>query len=477
MEYMYYLLIGLAIVALLGAATVYLHYVLGRKKEAERPALSIYQTDQESYLEVLKTISKVYVSIHVFDLGAGTCDIVKSTPHIDKYADTNADGKTQIRNVMANVTRSDFAKSMMEFVNLDTLDSRMKGKEYISQEFIGTLEGWCISLFIRLESDQNGHLKKVIHMVQNIDDAKKKELKYTNTLNQSLMDNNSIYLEMVNSASTGVIASDMDDNIVCINKAAANMFGYSDGKTTPENIYKLMDGIDVENLEQEKRNLSRVRAGGEKFEYKFTKLRKNGEKMYAVAKVQSTTLTDGRRILITAISDITRNKEIEDELTFISETDAMTEVNNRASGEKKISQMLSHGHGGMFCLLDVDRFKVINENYGYQVGDRVLAAVASALRESFKGSDTVLRMGGDEFAMFAMGNKSRMMCEKQIRELVDSITNIYLEGAEDLKIDVSIGVVFAKEGANNTFENLYRMADYAMRKCKGTKGESYKIYE
>ncbi len=105
--------------------------------------------------------------------------------------------------------------------------------------------------------------------------------------------------------------------------------------------------------------------------------------------------------IIWAIESIDRERRQQEHLRELAETDALSRLNNRRSGESRIRAMLASGTKGMFILLDIDSFKQINDHFGHVVGDLVITAVADALRRTFRDSDVVFRLGGDEFAVFA----------------------------------------------------------------------------
>ena len=90
----------------------------------------------------------------------------------------------------------------------------------------------------------------------------------------------------------------------------------------------------------------------------------------------------------------------------------MTGLCNRRSGEKRITELLKKKTGGLLCLIDCDKFKSINDNYGHSVGDKVIIAIAEKLQKTCRDSDVVLRLGGDEFAMFIPGMLEQRVAEK-----------------------------------------------------------------
>ena len=103
------------------------------------------------------------------------------------------------------------------------------------------------------------------------------------------------------------------------------------------------------------------------------------------------------------------------ELEQTSRTDELTGVLNRRGfviqGQKQINNALSTGQGGLVIYGDMNNLKMINDRYGHEYGDKAIKAEAEILKKSFRSTDTVGRMGGDEFAIVACGLKIRKLPE------------------------------------------------------------------
>ena len=113
---------------------------------------------------------------------------------------------------------------------------------------------------------------------------------------------------------------------------------------------------------------------------------------YRARFIRTEGLHYGRVMLLT--ENIDHEKRRRDRLQYLSETDHLTSISNRRSGEAKIAKILAHGGCGMFVLLDADRFKSVNDNYGHDVGDKVIVAIADCMKESFRSGDVLMRLGG-----------------------------------------------------------------------------------
>ena len=156
----------------------------------------------------------------------------------------------------------------------------------------------------------------------------------------------------------------------------------------------------------------------------------------------------------------------------LSETDRMTALFDRVSGERMVDELLKSGNTGMFIEIDIDRFKSINDTYGHQTGDQVIQAVADALRTTFRSNDVMIRLGGDEFGVYAVGIIDRNMGRAIISRLFEKIQHLQVPGLPQGKISVSAGAVIHTEADAASFAELYAGADKAMYRSKKIRGNS-----
>lgn len=173
---------------------------------------------------------------------------------------------------------------------------------------------------------------------------------------------------------------------------------------------------------------------------------------------------------------IDEEKRRENRLIYLSETDLMTGISNRGSGEKKISELLRKRVGGMLVLIDCDKFKSINDTYGHNVGDVVIIAIADALQSLCGEKDVVMRLGGDEFAMFIPEIVDESSANDFFERIFDSINKIEINEMKDRKIYVSIGASICLTGKETTFDQLYREMDIAMYESKKQDGYCATLY-
>ena len=169
---------------------------------------------------------------------------------------------------------------------------------------------------------------------------------------------------------------------------------------------------------------------------------------------------------------IDQEKRRGNELQALSETDRMTGLYDRVNGERKVNELLADDVEGVFMEFDIDNFKSINDNYGHQVGDRVILEFAGALHSTFRSNDITMRLGGDEFGVFAVGITKREMAEAIIHRMFHHLENIDIEELGDRKVTASVGAVLFTGKEQASFTELYADVDSAMYTSKKISGNS-----
>lgn len=172
---------------------------------------------------------------------------------------------------------------------------------------------------------------------------------------------------------------------------------------------------------------------------------------------------------IWSFRDITAIKMHEEKLDTLARTDALTGVGNRrefcARARREFDRCKRYGSPLCLLLLDVDRFKSVNDRYGHDAGDTVLVAIAKACEALLRASDSFCRIGGEEFAaLLAQSDETRgMFTASRLREAVSRLCVPC--GKSDVRITVSVGV--ASVGPeHDTVEAVLKEADRALYDAK-----------
>lgn len=149
-------------------------------------------------------------------------------------------------------------------------------------------------------------------------------------------------------------------------------------------------------------------------------------------------------------------------LNYRAEHDPLTGIINRGAFDN-LKQLLKVRQIPIALLIvDVDKFKLINDGYGHEMGDRILKKVAKILEESFRASDYAARIGGDEFAVILTDAASEM--KSVIYDKIKIINEELLNPKDDLpKVSLSVGVAFSSNGFG---DDLYKKADSALYTTK-----------
>jgi diguanylate cyclase (GGDEF)-like protein len=166
------------------------------------------------------------------------------------------------------------------------------------------------------------------------------------------------------------------------------------------------------------------------------------------------------------VDDIVASAKERQNLEILASTDIMTGILNRGSGERKMTDAMANNKTGMFCILDVDNFKDINDEYGHNVGDKVLRGIADVLKTIFRDEDIIFRLGGDEYAIYVMNLDDEASGRTVMDRVFKEIARMNIPELRDREICVSAGAVFYKEGEKRTFEELYKLADSGVYESK-----------
>jgi diguanylate cyclase (GGDEF)-like protein/PAS domain S-box-containing protein len=191
---------------------------------------------------------------------------------------------------------------------------------------------------------------------------------------------------------------------------------------------------------------------------------------------------DGKDIIgsVLVLHDTSELRGLTRQMTYQASHDALTGLVNRREFERRLQEAMDSaqtgkvGHG--LCYLDLDRFKVVNDTCGHTAGDNMLREVASLIKEAVRDSDTVGRIGGDEFALLLVGcplEKARQIADDVVRSVADYR---FVWKDKIFSIGVSIGLVEIGSGAEGAIEDIMNSADSACYMAKKQGGLHVHVY-
>ncbi|HEY0114707.1 MAG TPA: EAL domain-containing protein [Allosphingosinicella sp.] len=159
--------------------------------------------------------------------------------------------------------------------------------------------------------------------------------------------------------------------------------------------------------------------------------------------------------------------------------DQLTGLANRALLEDRVAQALNRyrrsGEQVALLMLDLDRFKQVNDTLGHNAGDELVRQVGERLRALLRDTDTVARIGGDEFAIVQARPKGEADARRLCDRIIETIREPFMIGGREARVGVSIGAVFANNDIASATE-LLRKADITMYRAKAAGRDCYRIF-
>ena len=177
---------------------------------------------------------------------------------------------------------------------------------------------------------------------------------------------------------------------------------------------------------------------------------------------------EGRSAVALALSDLSERKRDEERIRYLAHHDFLTDLPNRFLLQERLTHVLDAaartGTGVALLYLDLDRFKSVNDSFGHSVGDDLLIQVGHRLRAEIRASDTLARIGGDEFVLVTDIEQAENAALISYR-LIETLSKPFDIGGRRIEIGTSIGIsLYPRDGA--TPQSLLDAADTALYRAK-----------
>ncbi len=284
--------------------------------------------------------------------------------------------------------------------------------------------------------------------------------------------------QVMESSLESIVITDAGHNICAVNPAFTEITGYSAEEVIGHNPKMFSSGRqDKDFYQQMWADISQEGS----WQGEIWDRRKNGETYPKWMSITGLKDSNGDITHYVSIaSDITERKLSERRLEQLAHYDALTGLPNRMLLQDRLHHGInlckrSHSHLALL-FLDLDRFKAVNDNYGHEVGDQLLTAVAERLQGGIRESDTLARQGGDEFVIMLSEVHEPSDAGKVAEHLIESLQAPFHIDGKECFIGVSVGIaIYPDDG--DTPDELARKADAAMYRAKETGGDSYSLYD
>ncbi len=200
---------------------------------------------------------------------------------------------------------------------------------------------------------------------------------------------------------------------------------------------------------------------------------------WRLGDAQPERLEDGSILWHGFITDITERKNTEERIRHMAQYDALTDLPNRALFSDRLQRALAIAKRGQnklaLLFLDFDKFKPINDSLGHAVGDLLLQSAAKRMQECMRGSDSIARIGGDEFVVLlpnVTGEQDALLVAEKIRQAIEKPFEL---GGHALEISTSIGIAIYPRHGEDEIE-LAKHADLAMYYAKQNGRNTVMVY-
>ena len=284
---------------------------------------------------------------------------------------------------------------------------------------------------------------------------------------------------MLDTAGEAIITIDDHGVIQTVNRAGLALFGYREGELAGQNVTVLMPAPYRDDHE---RQLARYRATGERHIIgrgrEIEALRRDGT-VFPIDLHVTEVSAAGPRVFTGVIRDITERRQTESALRHHALHDPLTGLANRVLFRDHLDGALARRArqpGTVAVLfLDLDRFKVVNDDLGHAAGDRLLAQAGDRLRAAVRPADTIARLGGDEFAILLESVDTHADVGTVAHRVLDLFTDPFPLDTRQVTVTTSIGI--AATDGHQSADELLSQADAALYRAKGSGRNRYEIFD
>lgn len=276
-----------------------------------------------------------------------------------------------------------------------------------------------------------------------------------------------------------ILTVDTESNITSWNAGASKIFGYGCAEALGQSSAMLFTAPDIDEG-QPFAEMQIAAQHGKAADYRWHK-RKDGSIFWADG-VQMPIHADSTGQLIGFIKitrDITGRKEEHDRIEKLATTDSLTNLHNRTSFDSRrndLTDMATRmGRKLLLFMIDLDRFKEINDTYGHNAGDELLAQAGARIKAVSRSTDVVARIGGDEFALLQVDPPTTLMGAVLASKILDALSTPFKLESVDITVSGSVGIAVFPDDASLP-DNLLKSADLALYEAKSSGRNCYRYF-
>lgn len=277
----------------------------------------------------------------------------------------------------------------------------------------------------------------------------------------------------------GIFQSSLNGKLIEVNEAMASMFGFDSPEQMQREVHNMRDWYGDPAARDQA--LTDIIDSGRIVAREFELLRRDGSSFWALASARLVR-EDGRPSLLEgSLLDNTARRQAEQELKFLAHHDALTGLDNRRRFEQRLELALAQlreqpGRTRAVLLLDLDRFKLVNDSLGHAAGDQLLIEFARRLRDALGQESWIARYGGDEFALLSRHPVDQSGTEALVQSIHTLLAAPFRVRGHQVFTGASIGLVQLQSGEMEP-EDVLRDADTAMFRAKASGGACHVLFD
>ncbi|WP_168798489.1 EAL domain-containing protein [Herbaspirillum sp. ST 5-3] len=343
-------------------------------------------------------------------------------------------------------------------------------KYAVAKSMLRHKDGSHLPVEVHLRALQSGGRHIVVALIKNMTERLQAE--------EALRVSEERFIATFNQAAVGLAHASIDGRWARANQKLLQITGYSEEELLKLTVFEITHPDDLETS----RTLIRRTLAGELQNYSCQKRyrRKGGNYVWVTVSVSLVFDSDGAPgYFIAAVEDISLRKRMEQELQFSAYHDALTALPNRALLQDRLSQAIADARSAQrhvaVMMIDLDRFKNINDSLGHDVGDQVIVECGRRLNLNTRRGDTVARLGGDEFVVILADVGHEEDIARLAQQTLLSLAEPVVVMGQELYTSGSIGIsLYPKDGSDGPA--LLQNADMAMYQAKERGGNSFQFY-
>jgi diguanylate cyclase (GGDEF)-like protein/PAS domain S-box-containing protein len=356
---------------------------------------------------------------------------------------------------------------------LDEIRALMRDKRYWEGELVqATKDGRELTVFSQWALDiQNGCPQRYLETNTDIT----QRIQTERALRQS-QENYRMLVEA--STDYAILMIDPAGMIMSWNAGAEIILGLSQREAIGQPVASLFTPED-RDMGEPTRELEEARTRGRSEDDRWH-LRRNGTRFWATGVVTPLWNEDGSlRGFVKIMRDQTTHRLAEEQTQFLANHDVLTGLPNRVSFSSRLHQAIARSERNhipfVMLLLDLDKFKHVNDTYGHHVGDLLLKEVALRILSTLRETDFVARLGGDEFVVIQADVAQPEAAETLARKLIIELGRPYELDSTEVISGASVGICAYPDDGGNSVELLKR-ADLALYRAKSAGRGTYQFY-